>query len=141
MKQRRCKNTVRKDRKFEWEVKELQEKIVGNVFVARQAASKHPDLICLGQKIKLVECKSDGIDAAAVKKMKWLIRSILRKQPFFIHFLVGEIHSPGKVLRFTPIINFPLREDYEFFIGNESVTEEEYRDFKKATKRKPTRCR
>ncbi len=141
MKQRRCKNTVRKGRKFEWEVKALQEGMVGNVLIARQAASKHPDLICIGEKIKLVECKKDRIDLADVKKMKWLIRSILRKQPFFIHFIVGEIHSPDKVLYLTPVINFPLREDYEFFIGNESVTEEEYRDFKKATKRKPTRRR
>lgn len=140
MKQRRCKNTVRKGRKFEWEVKALQEGMVGNVLIARQAASKDPDLICIGEKIKLVECKKDRIDLADVKKMKWLIRNILRKQPFFIHFLVGEIHSPGKVLRFTPIINFPLREDYEFFVEDEPVSEEEYREHKRQ-KGKPTRCR
>ena len=140
MKQRRCKNTVRKGRKFEWEVKALQEGMVGNVLVARQAASKHPDLICIGEKIKLVEYKKDRIDLADVKKMKWLIRSILRKQPFFIHFIVGEIHSPDKVLYLKPVINFPLREDYEFFTGNEPVSEEEYREHKRQTK-KPTRCR
>ena len=140
MKQRRCKNTVRKGRKFEWEVKELQEKIVGNVLIARQAASKHPDLICIGEKIKLVECKKDRIDLADVKKMKWLIRSILRKQPFFIHFIVGEIHSPDKVLYLKPVINFPLREDYEFFVKDEPVSEEEYREHKRQ-KGKPTRRR
>ena len=140
MKQRRCKNTVRKERKFEWEVKALQEGMVGNVLIARQAASKHPDLICIGEKIKLVECKKDRIDLADVKKMKWLIRSILRKQPFFIHFLVGEIHSPGKVLRLKPVINFPLREDYEFFVKDEPVSEEEYREHKRQ-KGKSTRRR
>ncbi len=138
MKQRRCKDTVRKGRKFEWEVKALQEGMVGNVLIARQAASKHPDLICIGEKIKLVECKKDRIDLADVKKMKWLIRSILRKQPFFIHFLVGEIHSPDKVLYLKPIINFPWREDYEFFVKDEPVSEEEYREHKRQTK-KPTR--
>ncbi|MCK4251140.1 hypothetical protein KAX97_06815 [candidate division WOR-3 bacterium] len=140
MKQRRCKNTVRKGRKFEWEVKALQEGMVGNVLIARQTASKHPDLICIGEKIKLVECKKDRIDLADVKKMKWLIRSILRKQPFFIHFIVGEIHSPDKVLYLKPVINFPLREDYEFFVKDEPVSEEEYREHKRQ-KGKPTRRR
>lgn len=103
------------------------------------AYDKHRYKIGLDEKIRLVQCK-DKITTADVKKIKMMMRIILEKQPFFIHFLVGEIHSPYKILRLTPIINFPLREDYEFVVAGESTTKEGPREHKKQ-KRKPTRRR
>lgn len=95
--------------------------------------------ICLDEKIRLQQL-TNKINAIDVKKMKWMMRNILDKQPYFIHFLVGEIHSPNKILRLTPIINFPLKEDYEFITAGESATKEK-RHGNKKQKRKPTRRR
>lgn len=83
---------------------------------------------------------TNKITATEVKKMKLMMRNILDGQPFFIHFLVGEIHSPSKTLRLTPVITFPLREDYEFITAGESTTKEGPREHKKQ-KRKSARRR
>jgi len=97
----RLKNRKRKEIQSRNETKKQLEKR-DYALVARQAESSFPDLICFGEFIKIVECKTGKIRKSDVKKMKNLIKEIIKKQPLLGNIIWGEIRSREKTVWLCP---------------------------------------
>ena len=103
----KLKNSKRKGIQCENEIKRQLKKL-DYVLVARQAKSSFPDLICFGEQIKLLQCKTGRITKTEIAKMVRLIRAIIKIQPVLVNIVYGEIKSREKTVWVCPEVKHKI---------------------------------
>ena len=103
----KLKNRKRKGIQFENEINKQLKKL-DYVLVARQAKSSFPNLICFGEQIKLLQCKTGRITKTEIEKMVRLIRAIIKIQPILVNIVYGEIKSREKTVWVCPEVKHKI---------------------------------
>lgn len=103
----KLKNRKRTGIQFENEIKKQLKKL-DYVLVAQQAKSSFPNLICFGEQIKLLQCKTGRITKTEIEKMVRLIRAIIKIQPILVNIVYGEIKSREKTVWVCPEVKHKI---------------------------------